>query len=227
MSDGGRLWARPGAGDGTGRAGLFALEGEDAAARDSFLYVPERALEDGPAALVLMLHGAGGQARHGLDALQAHADRTGLILLAPASAGVTWDVIRSGFGPDVVMVDGVLGTAFAHYAVDPARVAIAGFSDGASYALSLGLTNGDLFSHVLAFSPGFVRPGELRGRPPVYVSHGSDDRVLPVDRCSRRIVPALRQAGYEVRYDEFTGGHVVPPELAEEAVDWVMGAETG
>ena len=33
-----------------------------------------------------------------------------------------------------------------------------GFSDGASYALSLGAANGDLFTHIAAFSPGFMRP---------------------------------------------------------------------
>lgn len=37
----------------------------------------------------------------------------------------------------------------------------AGFSDGASYALSLGLPNGNLFSHIVAFSPGFMRAPTL------------------------------------------------------------------
>jgi predicted esterase len=41
-----------------------------------------------------------------------------------------------------------------------------GFSDGASYALSLGLANGDLFTHVLGFSPGFMRVPRHVGRPP-------------------------------------------------------------
>lgn len=44
----------------------------------------------------------------------------------------------------------------AGVAIDPAHVAIGGFSDGASCALSLGLVNGDLFTHVMAFSPGLV-----------------------------------------------------------------------
>jgi phospholipase/carboxylesterase len=61
----------------------------------------------------------------------------------------------------------------------------------------------------------------------VFVTHGVADRVLPIDRCSRRLVPALRQAGYEVRYREFAGGHVVPPELAAEAADWLVGPGRG
>jgi predicted esterase len=37
-----------------------------------------------------------------------------------------------------------------------ATLAVSGFSDGASYALSIGPANGDLFTHVMAFSPGFA-----------------------------------------------------------------------
>jgi predicted esterase len=53
----------------------------------------------------------------------------------------------------------------------------------------------------------------------VSVSHGTGDDVLPIDRTSRRIVPVLRDDGYEVDYREFDGGHVVPPEVAREAAD--------
>jgi predicted esterase len=35
-------------------------------------------------------------------------------------------------------------------------------------------------------------------------------------------VPVLRRAGYEVRYDEFSGGHVVPPEIAVAATRWLL-----
>ena len=41
--------------------------------------------------------------------------------------------------------------------IDPSRIAMAGFSDGASYSLSVGLANGDLFSAVFGFSPGLAR----------------------------------------------------------------------
>lgn len=105
--------------------------------------------------------------------------------------------------------------------MDPGRIAIGGFSDGASSALSLGLANGDLFSALLAFSPGFMAPPGQVGKPRVYVSHGTGDRVLPIDRCSRRLVPVLQQAGYEVRYDEFDGPHTVPPGIARAAVRWM------
>jgi len=105
-------------------------------------------------------------------------------------------------------------------ALDTRRLAITGFSDGASYGLSLGLTNGDLFTHLIAFSPGFMAPTTRRGKPPVFVSHGTRDRVLPIERCSRRIVPQLDRAGYRVRYREFDGPHTVPASIAREALHW-------
>ena len=97
-------------------------------------------------------------------------------------------------------------------------MAVGGFSDGASYALSLGITNGDLFTHVMAFSPGFMAPAGQMGSPRIFVSHGTRDGVLPIDRCSRKIVPQLERADYDVLYREFDGGHTISPEIALEAV---------
>jgi phospholipase/carboxylesterase len=127
-------------------------------------------------------------------------------------------VIRGGYGPDVAFIDRALAKVFQLHPVDPARIAVSGFSDGASYALSLGVINGDLFGHILAFSPGFLVPTKTADTPRVFISHGVHDEVLPIDPCSRRIVPALRRAGYEVDYHEFDGGHVVPPDMVGQAV---------
>jgi predicted esterase len=104
--------------------------------------------------------------------------------------------------------------------VDAARLAIGGVSDGASYALALGLSNGDIFSTVLAFSPGFLVAPEPAGQPRIFVSHGTADPILPIDACSRSFVPVLRQAGYDVRFHEFDGGHTVPPPISDEAMRW-------
>jgi predicted esterase len=173
---------------------------------------------------VLTLHGATGSGRRGLRRLQPLADAAGLILLAPDSRGTTWDVaMTGGFGPDPEFVDRALDLVFARYAVDPSRLVAEGFSDGASYALSLGLLNGDLFTRVIAFSPGFMTEGSRRGKPRLFVSHGVHDPVLPIDRCSRRIVRDLRGDGYDIRYTEFDGGHAVPSEIARAALDWLAG----
>ena len=208
------LSARP------GTAVLPVAPGEHAVGgaqrRDSLLYVPPGAEQ--PLPLVVSLHGAGGSARGGLDLLRHAAGEHGFAVLAPASRGPTWDAVGGSYGPDVAVLDRSLRRAFELVRVDPERIAVAGFSDGASYALGLGLANGDLFGGVAAFSPGFVPPTDRVGKPQVFVSHGVADRVLPIDRTSRRIVPALERDGYDITYAEFDGGHTVPPEMIEQAV---------
>lgn len=201
--------------------GLQALPAANG--RDSYLYVPTTYRPECPAPMALLLHGAGGHALHGLDLLREQADAAGLLLLAPASGNSTWDLIAQHYyGADVELIERSLAMVFADYAVDSRRLAVGGFSDGASYALSLGLDNGDLFSHVIAFSPGFIMPLASRGMPRLFVSHGDADKVLPIDICSRRIVPRLRKEGYAVKYVEFAGEHVVPPAIATQALNWLF-----
>jgi predicted esterase len=131
-------------------------------------------------------------------------------------------VILNNLGADVQAIDDALTALFERLAVNPRRVAVGGFSDGASYALTLGMLNGTLFRNLLAFSPGFSAATHVQDRPRVFVSHGMHDQVLPIDPCSRRLVPKLRAAGLDVQYREFDGGHTIPPAIASEAVSWLL-----
>jgi phospholipase/carboxylesterase len=186
--------------------------------RDGLLYVPKRYDPATPGPLLILLHGAGGRGTQSVDLFTETAEARGYLILSPDSRGRTWDVILGGYGPDVVFIDRALTQIFDTYAVEPRRIAVGGFSDGASYALSLGLINGALFSDILAFSPGFAAPTRAEDTPRVFISHGVDDRVLPIDACSRRLAPALKREGYDVAYREFEGGHVVPPEMVTAAI---------
>ena len=195
--------------------------------KDTLLYVPEKYTPVKPAALAVMLHGAGAPAEQGISLLRRYADDRNIILVAPASKAYSWDIIAgNAFGPDVISLDGALAEVFTHYAINPEHIAIGGFSDGASYALSIGLTNGDLFTHVIAFSPGFAYSLERHGKPAVFISHGVDDPVLPIDPCGRRIVPQLQHQGLEVKFTEFDGGHEIPAAISENAVSWFLDVRT-
>lgn len=191
--------------------------------RDGVLYVPETAEPGAP--LLVFLHGATGTGRAHMRAVLAAADRYGVILAAPDSRDpTTWDLIAERrLGPDVAFLDRLLDAVVDRVDADTGRLALGGVSDGASYALTIGLANGDVFSTVLAFSPGFLLVPAPTGRPRIYVSHGTSDPILPIDACSRSFVPPLREAGYEVNYREFDGGHTVPPPVADEAVRWWSG----
>jgi predicted esterase len=187
--------------------------------RDGVLVVPRSYSPDKPAPLALMLHGATGRADR-LAARLSPADSFGVVLLVPDSRGSTWDAIRGPFGPDVEFVNRALEQTFDRCAVNEKKLAIGGFSDGATYALSLGLDNGSLFTHVIAFSPGFTVNRRPQGRPRIFISHGKADDILPIDVTSRRIVPRLEDAGYAVTYKEFDGPHTVPDDIAREAFTW-------
>jgi predicted esterase len=152
------------------------------------------------------------------------ADEHGFVILAPDSRATSWDAIRGDFGPDVEFVSAAIAATFDRVNVDAARMAIAGFSDGATYALSVGLANGDHFPKVIAFSPGFIVGAPAHGQPKFFITHGVLDSVLPIDNCSRRIVPILRNAGYDVTYREFAGGHRIDQLERGNAFSWMLTA---
>lgn len=201
----------------TRRTGLQTFDGSDGT-QVGLAYVPS-GWADGPFRVVVLLHGSGGSARQGIELMLPIADRHRLLLLAPKSQWATWDVIMRGFGPDVRRIDRLLDEVSALWPVD--RLAVGGFSDGASYALSLGIANGDLFDSVVAFSPGFAASVIAHGAPRLFISHGINDEVLPINDCSRRLVPRLEQVGYPVTYVEFDGMHTVPAELVQQAATWL------
>src|SRR5215204_3424575 len=173
----GRLRARPDPPPSdAARAGLRPLG--LGSTRDGLLYVPAGYGADNMAPLALTLHGAGGDARSGISHFLHLADEAGVVLLAPESRGRSWDVLVGGYGPDVEFIDRALEWTFERLTLDTRRLAITGFSDGASYALSLGLTNGDLFTHLIAFSPGFLTTADRRGKP------RSSSHTAGATRCS-------------------------------------------
>lgn len=215
----GRLLSRPQAGRTTLSPGPHELISESGLS-DGIIYVP-RGVDPGDLLpFAVMLHGGGGTAMT-MEFTVALAEEFGVALLVPNSRFRTWDAVVGPFGADATFLDGALARVFAGCAIDPARVTVGGISDGATYALALGLLNGDLFTGVVAFSPGFLKQVDRFGRPRVFVSHGTHDTVLNIEIGSRAIVRQLLSEGYDVTYREFDGGHWVPDEIAREAFAWL------
>ena len=196
-------------------------------------YVPAR-LPAGPAPLLILLHGAGGRAVHMIDRFRAEADRSGIVLLAPKSAGLTWDAIRGGArrdrrraasaDTDPPRIEAALARLRNRVAVDPRRVALGGFSDGASYALTIAPLRPDLYGAILAFSPGMmIRLDGRRGHQDVFLSHGRSDRILPFANAADRLVPILEGHRHRVTFRPFDGGHEVPDEMIRQGVAAWLG----
>jgi phospholipase/carboxylesterase len=203
------------------------------------VYVPKSYDPAKRAPMALLLHGSGDRGHTMIRAFEQLAEERGVILLAPDSLAYSWDIMVAGarlrgvtrvpdWGPDVDRIDSALGLAFQTYAIDPDRVALIGFSDGAGYGLSLGANNADLFKTVVAFAPGLLMKvnGTERGR--VMLVHGERDDVLPLKPTRDIFAPVLKNLGFDVELRTFNGGHVMPEDKRAEAFDWWLdGAKPG
>jgi phospholipase/carboxylesterase len=205
------------------RNGVLTLAG------GAHAYLP-KGLTGVPAPLLVSLYGAGGQPNQVLEVYRAYADQHGFVLLIPVSAKGTWDMIedlksRLGaemnvqprYGKDLKAIDAALADLFTKVAIDPAKVGIAGFSDGATYALSVGTANPELFKTVIAFSPGPAFVGKSGAGQNVFISHGEGDKVLPF-AAARGHAARLRVKKANVAFERFGGGHEVPKDIREKAM---------
>lgn len=214
-------------------AGVALPAGQTRLESGAVAYRPATAARSAP--LLVLLHGAGGYPANFLEAMKPLADRLGMILVAPRSGGKTWDLIRNlqkgddpWRGPDARRMDQTLKDLLARPDVDSSRVILLGFSDGASYALSLGASHPKQFSAVIALSPGMLVPPRRVDRSQrVFIAHGRSDSVLPF-AAAKDIAEGLRSAGGNVRFRPFEGGHRIDRESLAEGLDWILnGPEPG
>lgn len=201
--------------------GLFAE-------RDAVLVVPPGLAPRRPVPLAVLFHGGGGSAERVLPMLEDHAVERGFLLLAPQSLFPTWDLVIAGHGPDCERLDAALAAVSDRFLLDPARLVFAGHSDGGSYALSSGLANGDRVTHLIVSSAGFMAVLAQAGAPRIFLSHGTRDEQIPIDRSARVHARALHEAGYDLTYVEYDGPHAWQPPIVRRAVDlFLPGAAAG
>ena len=197
-----------------------------------------------PAPIIDLRHGGGSNPHEIIDRFADEADSRDLILLAPASTGVTWDSVRRAYRvtmlgssgkldgfyefketPDSLRVEAAIAELRKHVTFDRARSVLAGFSDGAGFALALGLSSDHPFAAVMAFSPGVWIPVAKRARGRVaLVAHGRGDRRLLYDFTSEVILQGLKRQDAEVIFRPFDGGHDIPDLVLTEFLDHSFGA---
>ena len=208
-------------------------------------YIPASASPHPP--LLVLLHGAGHEQATMVEHFEAEADQRGLVLLAPDSRGVTWDKVLDAEAP--LSVDSPITNAQSHsfsrspdadrvekaiadlakiLPVDRTHTVLAGFSDGATFALAMGMSRDHPFAAVIAWSPGIaIRTlSPARGRR-VYISHGRADPLLRFDTTCNDIVPLVKSEGGEVTFLPFDGGHVAPVWVKDSFLDAVFGKVAG
>src|SRR5215208_512758 len=202
----------------------LGVSGDD---RDGTLYVPKSYQPGTRMPLVMMLHGFSGWGDN-QRRLFALAEELGFIVVAPESRDITWGKEAPGFDEDVRYI----GAAFRHVGgllnIDFDRVALGGQSDGAGYALTMGLAYGDTFNHLIVLAGGgLIEPIRRQGKPRIFIAHGVKDTTMPIDVSGRKNVDQLKKEGYDVTYHEHEGGHGTPREIVRESIEWFLPKPKG
>ncbi len=201
------------------------------------VFVPERLAGKRDVPVVLFLHGigqrgeggflpaggaAGGFVRQYLEQIPAVA------LLPQCRKGKYWH------DPEMErMVLAELEQTASEFSADPKRLYLAGVSMGGFGAWHLAAEHPGKFAALVVVCGGSTLTNGDRyaplarkvGRTPVWVFHGSEDRVVPVTE-SRGMVEALKSVeGSRVRYSEYEGvGHNVWLNVAaeRELLPWLL-----
>ncbi len=193
------------------------------------------------APLVLMLHGLNSNERDLmglaplLDARLALASARAPNQLGPDA--FAWFAVR--FDPRGSVIDVAqerasrqrlelfIGELRARY--KPAALYVLGFSQGGIMALSLALTRPGLTDGAVVLSARLLPEvlAELPPRPwpvrvPVFLGHGLQDTVIPVQQA-RRARDALAELPVELAYREYVLGHGIAAETVEHINQWLDG----
>ncbi len=179
--------------------------------------------------LVTVLHGAGRQDEQLAKGLRDQPERRQALFLIPRSLHPTWDLIVGAGRPDLDFLEYAYDLIYRRYPVDPARQALLGYSDGASYALSVGLSNPRVFSAVMGWAAGFKLVDESAiaagdPKPRVLLEDGSHDPLFPFQHIALPMKADLEARGYALEFRVDQGGkHWPSGEFQGEALDWFFG----
>ncbi|MCP5044459.1 MAG: hypothetical protein GY944_25805 [bacterium] len=180
--------------------------------------------------LFTVLHGAGRQDEMLVKACRSEPDKREAFFLIPRSVEPTWDLIVQGSRSDLDFLEYAYDLIYRRYPIDPARQVLMGYSDGASYALSLAISNPRLFDAALCWAAGFVvadqaNIGPQDKKPRIYLEYGTHDELFAFERVALPMKENLEKAGYLVEFSVDEGGRHWPSgSFQGEALDWYFAS---
>ncbi|HJQ85720.1 MAG TPA: hypothetical protein VKA21_16655 [Candidatus Binatia bacterium] len=191
-----------------------------------YLLLPEPLDPQRAYPLLTVFHGAGRQDELLVRAYRGEATHRDALFFIPRSTYPTWDLLVGQERHDLDFLEQAYGEIYRRVRVDHHRQALIGYSDGASYALAVGLSNPRLFSAVMGWAAGFVvfdrsaiRPTDPR--PRIFLEHGTHDTLFPFEEIAVRNCDLLRSLGYDVELRVDEGGiHWPSREFQPAALDW-------
>jgi poly(3-hydroxybutyrate) depolymerase len=173
------------------------------------LFIPQSYDAAKPTPLLIALHGMGGDENTFFDSdlyanglLKREAERVGFIVACPKGRDSA-SMYRGDAEQDSL---DVMADVQRSYRIDSTRIYLMGHSMGGYGTWSIAMNHPDLFAALGPISGGGSPDGMAKIRHiPEYVTHGDDDRTVPVTQ-SRGMVEAGRKAGADIVYVEVPGG---------------------
>ncbi len=187
------------------------------------LYVPSSYDPQHAYPLIVCLHGAGFTGESYLERWVPRLDDRYILACPTISMGVWW----TRFGEDLTLA--TLRAIQSEYHIDPNRVFLTGMSNGGIGAWIIGMHYPDRFAGLAPMASGiddvlFPFVENLKNTP-VYVIHGVEDRIMPV-QLSRDLVKQLgrHEIIHTYREHEWThphaGGHFFPRQELPALMKW-------
>jgi phospholipase/carboxylesterase len=220
-------------------AGDVGWAGPDSAAYAASGLIHCYRLPDEPdAPLVVMLHGWGGD--ESVMWIFKQVVPRGVAIITPRaplaleSGGYVWferdgrpgEPDSGAFQEALDRLEHFLGRLPELYPVDPERMILISFSQGAMLSNSLALSRPGWVRGVASLAGAVprlpdvaVRAGSLAGLP-VFIAHGLEDELVPVD-AARRARDMFTRAGAIVSYGEYAVGHKLDPEGMRNLKAWL------
>lgn len=129
-----------------------------------------------------------------------------------------------GFRQALALLHDFVPAAVDRYDLDPDRVGILGFSQGAITGLSALIERPEAYRWVVALN-GYLAEShrdeaENAAGKPVFLGCGSRDQIIPPNRAEEA-AERLESAGADVRFERYPVGHGTTPEGITDVVGWL------
>jgi phospholipase/carboxylesterase len=113
------------------------------------------------------------------------------------------------------------------YLIDKDKISLLGFSQGTILSYALCLNYPEKFKNIIGFS-GYIDEAMINiesentdySKLNLYISHGKDDPVIPVD-WARKSTEVLKRNKIKYSFNEFNSGHTISSENFYDFKNWL------
>ena len=129
-----------------------------------------------------------------------------------------------GFRRSLDLVHEFVEAAIGAYDLDPDRVGLLGFSQGAITSMAALIERPDAYRWIVALNGYLAESHEgdasnAEGKP-VFIGGGSVDQVIPISRVEHA-AETLDAGGADVRFETYDAGHGTTPAELSDVIEWL------